>query len=387
MQRVRQLRDHLSQSACAQQYRPGAPAILNDPPDNWPEWLPFPVHTTVPRFALGDTDANAFLEREGYVVFKDVLDVAEVATALEKLWAEIESRSDGVKRGDPTTWDNGWRTNGVAHDDFLWFVRGCPNVRRIWEQLHGTDDLIVSFDAANVWKPWGLNPDWRSNAGKMHYDRRNTKGVPDGYIQGFVNLCPTSPETGGNYVVPRSHLVYDELEAWKQSLPAEQREEFYKLVAEQRPEIFREVINAHLEPGDAFLWTDMTLHQRCPGRGVGPTKPELIRAAVYVCMSPKSKATPEVLEERRKAVYCVAAPHPFTRLALIFSTSAFVNMSAARVQWHRRCRKRPHRASPDDRELEELAAGGRFEERISNRAAYRSTAAFGGMNARRCTRV
>lgn len=134
-----------------------------------------------------------------------------------------------------------------------------------------------------------------------------------------MNLCPTSPETGGNYVVPKSHLVYDELEVWKESLPAEQREEFYKLVAEQRPEIFREVINAHLEPGDTFLWTDMTLHQRCPGRGVGPTKPELIRAAVYVCMSPKSKATPEVLEERRKAVYCAAAHDPITRLALLFS--------------------------------------------------------------------
>ena len=47
----------------------------------------------------------------------------------------------------------------------------------------------------------------------------------------------------------------------------------------------------------------MTLHQACPGRGVGPTDPELMRAACYVCMSPKSKATPEVLEERRKAVY------------------------------------------------------------------------------------
>jgi hypothetical protein len=65
-------------------------------------------------------------------------------------------------------------------------------------------------------------------------------------------------------------------------------------VARERPEIFREVINAHLEAGDVFLWTDETLHQACPGRGVGPTEPELMRAAVYVCMSPKSKATPAV---------------------------------------------------------------------------------------------
>ena len=40
-------------------------AVLEDPPDNWPEWLPFPVHTEVPRFALGDREANAYLEKEG----------------------------------------------------------------------------------------------------------------------------------------------------------------------------------------------------------------------------------------------------------------------------------------------------------------------------------
>ena len=44
-------------------------------------------------------------------------------------------------------------------------------------------------------------------------------------------------------------------------MPEDQRDNlsFYKIVAEQRPEIFAEVINAHLEPGDVFLWTDQTL--------------------------------------------------------------------------------------------------------------------------------
>ena len=41
------------------------PIVIDDPPDNWPDWLPFPVHTEVPRFALGDLEANEYLEREG----------------------------------------------------------------------------------------------------------------------------------------------------------------------------------------------------------------------------------------------------------------------------------------------------------------------------------
>jgi hypothetical protein len=92
------------------------------------------------------------------------------------------------------------------------------------------------------------------------------------------------------------------------------------VVARERPEIFKEVITAHLEPGDIFLWTDMTLHQACPGCGEGPTEPELMRAAVYVCMSPKSKCTSKVLEQRRKAVYYNTgnghtAHHPIDSLA------------------------------------------------------------------------
>ena len=44
----------------------------------------------------------------------------------------------------------GWKTNGWGHDDFLWYVRGCPNVRKVWEQLHDTEDVICSFDGANI---------------------------------------------------------------------------------------------------------------------------------------------------------------------------------------------------------------------------------------------
>ena len=122
-------------------------------------------------------------------MFKDILDSTEVETALDKLWVEIESRSEAVSRSDPSTWDNGWQTNGWGHDDFLWYVRGIPNVRKVWEQLHDTEEVIVSFDGANIQRPWGLNPEWRGGAGTLHYDRRNREGVPDGYSECSRSLC------------------------------------------------------------------------------------------------------------------------------------------------------------------------------------------------------
>ena len=108
-------------------------------------------------------------------MFKDILDSTEVETALDKLWVEIESRSEAVSRSDPSTWDNGWQTNGWGHDDFLWYVRGIPNVRKVWEQLHDTEDVIVSFDGANIQRPWGLNPEWRGGAGTLQANATATE--------------------------------------------------------------------------------------------------------------------------------------------------------------------------------------------------------------------
>lgn len=46
----------------------------------------------------------------------------------------------------------------------------------------------------------------------LHTDRRNHEGIPDGYVQGLVNLIPTSPASGGNVIIPRSHKYVDDLD-------------------------------------------------------------------------------------------------------------------------------------------------------------------------------
>ena len=46
----------------------------------------------------------------------------------------------------------------------------------------------------------------------LHTDRRNHEGIPDGYVQGLVNLIPTSPASGGNVIIPKSHKYVDDLD-------------------------------------------------------------------------------------------------------------------------------------------------------------------------------
>ena len=65
-----------------------------------------------------------------------------------------------------------------------------------------------------------------------------------------------------------------------------------------------------LKRGDLLLWDSRALHCNCPGEGAGrlsgeeagqAAEPELLRATVHMCLSPKSLANEEVLEQRRWA--------------------------------------------------------------------------------------
>jgi hypothetical protein len=217
----------------------GAPAssdaVVVDATVGWPAWLREPTYTNVPRFSIdtvrGQGEAMAHLQTEGYVVVRDILSTADCSDALDMLWSELEA--DGAKRSDPSTWgDDTSFGNNWGHSDFLWHVRGMPKVRKVWEIAHRTDELLVSFDGASLYRPWGLQPDWNVPAMGLHVDRRNHDGIPDGYVQGFVNLISTSPQAGGNVVVPRSHKHVDELEAVRARVKPGQS--FYEAVAEVR---------------------------------------------------------------------------------------------------------------------------------------------------------
>ena len=55
-------------------------------------------------------------------------------------------------------------------------------------------------------------------------------------------------------------------------------------------------------PGDFILWDSRTVHGGLVGPGAAPQEQtaEVPRMSVPICMTPKSLATPEVLESRRQ---------------------------------------------------------------------------------------
>ena len=220
-----------------------------------------------------------------------VLDAEEVATATSLIWDHVEARSAAaypdrpVSRGDPASWGGKglWGSGGEGdgygllvdqHCAGMWYVRGLPRVHEMWTALHGGESsLAVSFDGAQLWRPWDVNPEWHAQdvTGFLHIDRRPFPAptpaeaataaagwspwrramgssafcrygedgachgrIGTGYVQGFVSLIETTEAMvnatacerllavpalltprgcvqGGNCVVRGSHARYDEL--------------------------------------------------------------------------------------------------------------------------------------------------------------------------------
>ena len=65
-------------------------------------------------------------------------------------------------------------------------------------------------------------------------------------------------------------------------------------------------ISTHMEAGDAFVWDSRTLHGatagRCTAANGGNYSSRLARFAAYVCYSPRSSASAEVITQRHEAL-------------------------------------------------------------------------------------
>lgn len=257
------------------------------------------------RFALDDSSAwRKHLEDEGYVVLARAMTPDEVKTAKDLLWTDIETHH-GISRADCETWKT-WRLSrtgldtAVVQDPGAWYVRACPGVKRPFEEVWETPELIVSMDAVILWRPWWIKSSWMPITEGLHLDQNPFHKPGLETVQGMVPLLPVSMASGGLKVIPRSHT---------EAAKAELKEEFPHLAScgDWCPLMsdHESAILLLAEPGDLILWDSRTIHgghvgsgfSRCPGP---EESPELARMSVTVCMVPRSKATPEVLEARRQ---------------------------------------------------------------------------------------
>ncbi len=279
-----------------------------------------PTYTHVPRLEAGSQASLDHLKSEGYVVIANALTPAEAQHSLDLTWDYLEQLGTGIDRTDTSTWgDDRWPVVtsggivpalGIGHSSAQWFVRSIPSIKKAFSAIWDDDDLLVSFDGMALWRPTAIDPKWETTRGGswMHVDQHPITRPGFHCVQGAVSLLPSSPSTGGNILIPGSHKWFADIpELYGERLGRlPESLDHFRFPADDPRLQTTPPIMCHLEVGDMMLWDSRTVH--CSSPGIEPAtatelaQPSLTRAASLVCMMPKSKASDEVLAQRRAAI-------------------------------------------------------------------------------------
>jgi len=279
-----------------------------------------PIYTHVPRFEAGSQESLDHLESEGYVVIANALSPAEAQQSLDLTWDYLEQLGTGIDRNDMSTWgDDRWPivtsggivpSLGIGHSAAQWFTRSIPSIKKAFVSIWEDEDLLVSFDGMALWRPTDVDPEWATTRGGswLHVDQHPITRPGFHCVQGAVSLMASSPATGGNILIPGSHK-------WFADIPTTYSErlgrlpvtlDHFRFPADDPRLQDTPPIMCHMEAGDMMLWDSRTVHCSSPGIEPAPASdsavPSLIRAASLVCMMPKSRASDEVIAQRRAAV-------------------------------------------------------------------------------------
>lgn len=126
------------------------------------------------------------LSEHGVVVVKGVLTESEVQTAYDKYWNFLDNNFKFMMKKKPKIWENGdqliikdakslhnknWPVtvhgfsaqNYCNHSDAAWYMRTIPAVKKCFEQIYKTSELITSYDTIISWRQWWLGPDDQMN--------------------------------------------------------------------------------------------------------------------------------------------------------------------------------------------------------------------------------
>jgi hypothetical protein len=169
-------------------------------------------------------------------------------------------------------------SNGLGQSDFQWELRTNNNIKEIWERLHNTKELVVSFDGFSLF----LNKTQNSSSW-LHIDQNPKDTLYS--IQGAYNFFPVGEDDAGFIVIPGSHQAIFDIDI----------DEDRKFIMLDENDPYAEEAVKLLIPKNSFvLWNSKTIHAN-----TGMTKSiELNRLTSYISFFPKELRSKEMYDMR-----------------------------------------------------------------------------------------
>ena len=231
-----------------------------------------------------------FLDENGYVVLRDILNKEEkdniFSTFLEEM-KEVSPNLDFNNEGTfinlntPIIFNKGIACfNGFGQSNFMWKLRLNNDIQDIFKQVYKTDELVTSLDGFSLFisskqksTPW------------LHVDQNPKNTLYS--IQGSYNFKPVDNDSAGFVLIPKSHL--NKQEHVKHSKDW--------IIMEDQKVLMKQSIKLIIPENCFVLWNSKLIHANT-GMSKGT---RFDRLTSYITYLPKSLRTDEMLEKRKLA--------------------------------------------------------------------------------------
>jgi len=216
------------------------------------------------------------LEEKGYVMIPNVLSSEEVNYAKNSFYKWKNSFSEFDYVHARLNYKCICRYPNPGHQEFAWYIRTRPNVRKVFETIWNTNELVTSFDVCCYMPQQIIN----DNYNWLHSDQSATTSDTLRCYQGLVSL--TNNKERSLVVCEGSHLIHKQyltkigkgelLDNW-QTINKSDNKYFEK---------HKKIVQ--VPAGGMIIWDSRCFHQNT----FGPKQCSEERIVQYVCMFPKN---------------------------------------------------------------------------------------------------
>lgn len=254
------------------------------------------------------------IEKYGVAIIPNILNEDELKNMRLGMWEYLEHITQSfeipILKDDPKTWREfsklfpmhsmllqHWK---VGHAQFVWDIRQNPKIVNVFSKIWGVkpSELLTSFDGASFHlSPEETNKGWYRKSW-YHTDQSYTR--PDfECIQSWVTAYDVNEGDATLAFLEKSNGYHEYFgESWE----VKDKKDWYKLDEDQVDWYKNSECNERkikCPAGSLVLWDSRTVH--CGTEPEKKRKEKNIRNVVYICMTPRSLATPVIIKKKQKA--------------------------------------------------------------------------------------
>ncbi len=255
------------------------------------------------------------LEEYGVAIIPNVLDEQECNHMFNGIWDYFEHISQTwetpLDRNDESTFRGFYdlfpmhsmliQYFSIGHNQASWNVRQNPKIVDIFSHFWNVypEDLLVSFDALSFNIPPEItNKGWFRKKEWFHSDQSFTRNDFE-CVQSWVTALDVNPGDATLSILESSHKYHSHA---AEKFKLTDKGDWYKLNDEEKQFYFDngcEIKRIKCPKGSLVFWDSRTIH--CGVEALKERPISNYRAVIYLCYSPRSKATKKDLKKKIEA--------------------------------------------------------------------------------------